>query len=111
MLCRLAVIALVAALAVPAAGQAGDLAAGRKKAAKCKVCHGLDGVAKIPQAPNIGGESKLYLKKQLKAFRSGDRQDLQMSTVAKGLTDEDIDDLATYYSAIEVEHRVPEMPK
>jgi cytochrome c553 len=88
---------------------AGDLAVGQKKAGKCKVCHGADGIAKIPNAPNIGGESKFYLTKQLKAFRAGEREDLQMSTIAKKLTDEDIDDLSEYYSSINIMHTIPDI--
>ncbi len=89
---------------------AGDLAAGEKKARKCRVCHGADGIAKIPNAPNIGGESKFYLTKQLKAFRAGERQDLQMSTIAKSLSDTDIDDLVEYFSSIKITHTIPDIP-
>ena len=89
---------------------AGDLAAGKDKARKCRVCHGADGIARIPNAPNIGGESKFYLTKQLKAFRAGERKDLQMSTIAGRLSDEDIDDVVEYYSAIQITHIVPDIP-
>ena len=107
---RLAALAVAGMLAASGAA-AGDLAAGQKKAVKCRVCHGLDGIARVPNAPNIGGESEFYLKKQLEAFRSGERQDLQMTTIAKGLSDADIDDLAEYYAAIKVTHEIPDIPK
>jgi cytochrome c553 len=54
-------------------------AAGRKKAATCVPCHGINGVAKIPDAANIAGDSKTYLKNALKAYRQGKRQKEQMS--------------------------------
>jgi cytochrome c553 len=73
---RLSASVLMAVLLAAAAPQAfaGDPAAGRKKAARCQSCHGLDGIAKIPNAPHIGGESEFYLTKQLNAFRAGERR-------------------------------------
>ena len=80
----------------------GDAAAGRQKALACQTCHGLDGKAKIPEAPNLAGQSELYLVKALKDYRSGARKNDMMSLVAPTLKDKDIDDLAAYYAAIEV---------
>ena len=59
-------------------------------------------MAKIPEAPNLAGQSDIYLVKALKDYRSGARKDDMMSLVAPALKDQDIDDLAAYYSAIEV---------
>jgi len=92
-------------VAACAAGQglaAGDVSAGRQKALTCQTCHGLDGKAKIPEAPNLAGQNALYLAKALKDYRSGARKNDMMSLVAPTLKDKDIDDLAAYYSAIEV---------
>lgn len=97
---------LVALAATPAA--AGDPQAGRKKALQCQACHGLDGIAKIPEAPSLAGESTLYLEKQLRAFRDGARTDPRMSIIARGLSDADIADLAAWYAAIEVTAKMPE---
>ena len=58
--------------------------------------------------PNIGGESAIYLTKQLQDFRSGARQHEQMSIIASGLSDEDIADLVAYYASIEFTVKVPE---
>jgi cytochrome c553 len=99
---------LVAILAPQAAVAAGDQAAGKEKAQQCAVCHGIDGVAMVPDAPNIGGESSIYLTRQLEAFRSGERRHEQMSIIAEGLTDEDIADLAAWYSSIQFEVRIPQ---
>lgn len=100
-------IAVLAFLLWPARAHAADPKAGLAKAAKCKICYGLDGIAKIAEAPHIGGESSIYLKKQLKAFRSGARVHPQMSVIAKGLSDDDIADLAACYSRIKVTTVVP----
>lgn len=100
----LALAALVSAL--PA--EAGDAARGKEKAAKCKTCHGIDGIAKIPIAPHLAGESQIYLETQLKAFRSGKRVHEMMSVIAKGLTDEDISDVAAWYSSIRITAQMPE---
>jgi cytochrome c553 len=81
---------------------AGDVKAGRAKAMACQACHGLDGLAKTPDAPNIAGQTEPYLVTQLQAYRSGARKNDAMSVVAPSLSDGDIEDLAAYYSAIEI---------
>jgi cytochrome c553 len=98
---------LVSVLAVLAAmpGRAdagGDVKAGREKAQKCEVCHGLDGVSKVVEAPNIAGQNQQYLVKQVNAFKSGERQNEMMSIIARTLSPDDIEDLAAYYAAIEI---------
>ncbi|SFR58106.1 Cytochrome c553 [Marinobacter daqiaonensis] len=87
---------------------AGDPEQGRKLAVQCQTCHGIDGLAKIPIAPNIAGESQIYLQSQLKAFRSGKREHEMMSVVAKNLTDRQIADLAAWYESIEVTVTLPD---
>jgi cytochrome c553 len=94
------IIAALAALGTMTAAAVADPAAGRKKAQMCAACHGLDGVAKIPEAPNLAGESVIYIDRQLKAFRSGERKHPQMSIIAQGLSDEDIRNVADWYSSI-----------
>jgi cytochrome c553 len=76
----------------------GDPVAGKKIAGQCRTCHGIDGYARIPIAPHIGGEPASYLRNQLTAFRDGTRTHEMMSVVAKTLTDEQIDDLAAWYA-------------
>ena len=83
-------------------GAAGDLKVGRAKALMCQACHGLDGLSKTPDAPNIAGQIEPYLVAQLQAFRSGARKNDAMSVVAPSLSDNDIDDLAAYFSSIEI---------
>jgi len=66
------------------------------------VCHGLDGLAKIAEAPNLAGQNERYLTEQLGAFKAGVRRNEMMSIVIEGLSDADIANLAAYYSAIEI---------
>ena len=97
-------------LAVLCASSAGaqDIAAGKKKAAgTCAVCHGQDGLAKVPDAPNLAGNNPVYIAKQLNAFKSGERKHEQMSIIAQDLSDEDIANLAAWFAAIKVTATVP----
>ena len=77
----------------------GDAQAGRKLAMQCRTCHGIEGHAKMPIVPHIGGENPAYIKHQLTAFRDGQRVHEMMSVVAKSLSDQAIADLAAWYSA------------
>jgi cytochrome c553 len=82
---------------------AGDAAAGKTKAAAmCRVCHGLDGIAKMPDAPNLAGQQEIYLVRSLTAYKTGERQNPQMSVVAPTLSEEDIANLAAYYASIKI---------
>ncbi len=78
---------------------AGDPLAGKRIAGMCRTCHGLDGFAKIPIAPHIGGEPASYLRRQLVAFRDGSREHEMMTVVARGLSDEQIADVAAWYAS------------
>jgi cytochrome c553 len=83
--------------------QAADAAAGRQKITACQACHGLDGLSKNPEAPNLAGQIEPYLVKSLAEYRSGDRKHETMNIVAKDLSDEDIADVAAYYTSIQVD--------
>lgn len=85
----------------------GDAAAGKKRAAACVTCHGIDGLSKLPGAPNLAGQAPQYLEKQLRAFRAGERKDENMNVVTKGLSDDDIANLAAWYSSIEITVKLP----
>ncbi len=103
----LLLVAASSSLVVPAL--AGDAAAGRTKVrVLCQNCHGENGVAVLPGAANLSGQQKEYLRAQMRAYRSGSRQNELMSIVAKTLTDDDIENMAEWYSSIKV---TVEMPK
>ncbi|MFY0991415.1 c-type cytochrome [Halomonas sp. C05BenzN] len=99
---------VVACLAVWAGAQAADPAKGRELASQCRTCHGLDGIARIPIAPHLAGESRIYLETQLKAFRSGKREHEMMSVIARDLSDEEISHLAAWYESIEIVATLPD---
>ena len=63
----------------------------------------------MPDAPHLAGESAIYLARQLEAFRSGERQHEQMSIIAQGLSDEDIADLAAWYSSLKITVEMPQL--
>lgn len=95
--------ACAALLIVHGPAQAGDVKAGRAKAERvCGVCHGLDGLSKIAEAPNLAGQNERYLIEQLGAFQSGARANELMAVVVKNLSEDDIENAAAYYSAIPV---------
>jgi cytochrome c553 len=89
-------------LSITGAVAAGDPVAGRKAAAKCQACHGVDGQAKNPEAPHISGQVERYIIKALKRYQSGERQDPMMSMIVKSLSEDDIANLAAYYASIKV---------
>lgn len=86
----------VAAPAVPA-GQP-SVAAGKTKSAPCAACHGADGNALVPMYPKLAGQSSAYLVKQLREFKNGTRVDPVMAPMVAGLSEQDIADLAIYFS-------------
>jgi cytochrome c553 len=92
----------VAALFVSGVAVGADVAAGRAKALMCQACHGTDGLSKVPDAPNIAGQTESYLAAQLQAFRTGTRKNEAMNVVTSTLSDTDIANLAAYFSAIEI---------
>jgi YVTN family beta-propeller protein len=95
---------VVLSLAVMAAASgsalaAGNATAGKSKSTACVVCHGATGVSTNEIWPNLAGQKYPYLVKQMKAFRDGTRTDALMSPMAKPLSDEEIENLAAYYSS------------
>ena len=66
---------------------AGDIKAGRAKALMCQACHGLDGLSKVPDAPNIAGQTEPYLVAQLQEFKTGARKNDAMTVVASSLSE------------------------
>ena len=77
----------------------GDAAAGKEKSATCAACHGADGVSQIPTNPILAGQYSSYIEHALKAYRSGGRQNAIMAGFASQLSDQDIEDLAAWFSS------------
>ena len=98
----------VAAVLTLTSQAAADSALGKAKVqAVCAVCHGVDGIGKNPDVPNLAGESQQYIQKQLKAFRSGGRQHDQMSIIAKDLSDNDIANVADWFASLKFTVKLP----
>lgn len=90
------------AMTIGKAGAA-DAKAGKAKSQACSVCHGAAGISTLPDAPNLAGQPEIYLSNQLRAFRGGERRHEVMTVVAKSLSDDDIADLAAWFSSIPIE--------
>lgn len=95
-------LALVAA-SMGQTAWAGNADAGKAKSVPCATCHGQNGMSTLNEAPNLAGQPEIYLIEQMRAYRSGKRQNEIMSIMAKPLTNGDIEDLAAWYSSIKVE--------
>ena len=96
---NLTIIIAMASLAIFV--EAADSEAGRAKAAMCQGCHGMDGNSKVPIFPKLAGQHAAYLESALKAYRNGLRTSAsaaQMIPMASALSDEDIADLAAFFS-------------
>ena len=77
---------------------AGDAEAGQTKSATCMGCHGLAGNSEIASFPKLAGQGEAYLLKQLQNFKSGERNNAIMAGVASLLSEQDMMDIAAYYS-------------
>ncbi|MBA4093357.1 MAG: cytochrome C [Candidatus Accumulibacter sp.] len=91
-------LALAAALNAPAALAAGDKA--QALLPLCASCHGMDGVSSVDLYPNLAGQKKAYLAKQLREFRSKERVNETMAPMAEPLDDAAIEQLADYFSSL-----------
>jgi cytochrome c553 len=78
---------------------AGDAEAGKQKSEPCAACHGVGGISANPAWPKLAGQGEKYLVDQLQLFRNKTRVNTLMNPQAENLTDQDIEDLAAYYSS------------
>ena len=92
------VIAMAALTSVSVA--AGNAEAGKAKSGVCAGCHGADGNSANPTWPKLAGQHASYIAKQLADFKGKKRSDMLMSAQATGLSDQDMADLAAYYSKL-----------
>ncbi len=93
-------VTLIAALAITGVVQAaGDAEAGKTKSATCMACHAADGNSVNPIWPKLAGQHAAYIVGQLNDLKSGARKDPLMSPMAAPLSDQDMADLAAYFSS------------
>ncbi|MEH6450091.1 MAG: c-type cytochrome [Oleispira sp.] len=92
-------ISLIVSVGLISAAQAGDMVAGKAKAATCGACHGADGNSLAPNFPKIAGQGERYLVKQITDIKNGDRQVPEMMGFVMGLSETDIADIAAFYAS------------
>lgn len=87
---------------------AGDAKAGQSKAAVCGACHGVDGNSPAPNFPKLAGQGERYLLKQMQDIKAGStpgaaegvgRKVLEMTGMLDPLSDQDLADIAAYFSS------------
>jgi cytochrome c553 len=66
----------------------------------CTGCHGPEGVSNNPLWPNLAGQKKDYLAKQILAFKTLDRKDPLMNPIASSISEKDIELIAEYFSGL-----------
>lgn len=93
-------ILLIAIMASTWVANAADIEAGKTKSVVCAACHGANGISISDLYPNLAGQKEAYLAKQIKAFREETRVDPTMKPMVAPLTDEDIANLAAYFSSL-----------
>jgi cytochrome c553 len=103
--------AICAAFAVvtawPAAGQSqpvqGNADAGRQKSSMCVGCHNIPGYKtafpSVYSVPKLDGQHAPYIVSALRAYKASERQHPSMRAVAASLSDQDMADLAAFYSS------------
>ncbi len=79
---------------------AADAIAGKEKSMLCSGCHGANGISLTPDIPNLASQKEAYLIKAIKDYREGSRKNPMMNSIAQGLSDDDIVNLAAYFSSL-----------
>ncbi len=98
---RLILLALLAL--APGVKAAGDVDTGREKSYTCTGCHGIpayNNTYPTYHVPKLGGQNFDYIVAALKAYRAGERQHATMRAQAASLSDQDIDDIASYFVSL-----------
>ena len=100
----LAFILLLYGLAAYAQAPAGNAEAGKGKTSMCEGCHGIPdyktAYPHVYRVPMIEGQQPVYIVNALQAYKSGARSHPSMRAIAGGLSDQDMADLAAYYSSL-----------
>jgi cytochrome c553 len=99
----LVLLALAGCASVAAAADVvGNPKAAAGKIEMCIGCHGIPeykgSFPEVYRVPMIGGQSAKYIESALNAYRKGDRKHPSMNGIAKSLSDQDIADVAAFYS-------------
>jgi cytochrome c553 len=95
----LLVAGFVTLLAIGNAQAAGDVQAGKAKAAGCVGCHGTNGQGVAPN-PALAGKSEAQLVQAMKDYKSGKRDNPVMKAMVSSLGDQEMENLAAYYASL-----------
>lgn len=103
LICALALALLVPALTLAQTpAPTGTAAAGATKNSMCTGCHGIVGwrtaYPEVYKVPKIGGQHRDYIIKALMEYKNGERSHPTMRAIATSLSEQDMADLAAYYS-------------
>ena len=89
-------------VAPAAVAAAGDADSGKSVAVPCGACHGQNGAALVPGAPNLAGQNQRYLVTQLQMIKSGARTAPLMAGQLTSLSATDLENVAAYFAAMPV---------
>jgi cytochrome c553 len=89
----------ILSLSVTAVFAEGNVEAGKQKSQLCIACHGADGNSATGDFPKLAGQNADYLQAALHQYKSGKRKNQIMAGFAGPLSDEDMANLAAYFSA------------
>ena len=89
----------VGAGAVNQGSEDGNSKEGSKKVETCAACHGKEGNSLVGLWPSLAGQNAKYLFKQLRLFKSGERENASMAGFLDELSDEDLKDIAAFYAS------------
>ncbi|MEM7027638.1 MAG: c-type cytochrome [Pseudomonadota bacterium] len=98
----LKIISLIIAILIigqVSAATDGDVESGKTLSGTCVGCHGVDGNSPASMWPKLAGQHAKYIVKQLQDYQSGNRNNAIMAGIAQPLTEEQMHDLAAYFSS------------
>ncbi|MEQ1620923.1 MAG: c-type cytochrome [Methylococcales bacterium] len=78
----------------------GNAEKGKELAQTCAACHGEEGVSAMPETPSLAGQLATYTYKELRDYASDQRSHPVMTSIAKGLSDQDAADLAVWFASL-----------
>ncbi len=88
-----------ATLSAPLAAQVtGDAEVGKTKAIICGSCHGVDGNSTFGEWPKLAGQHEQYIVRQVKLFKSGNRESAVMAPMIVNVTEQDAADIGAYFA-------------
>jgi len=94
-----ALVSIAALAAAQGSIAAGDATAGEAKTAMCAACHGKDGNSAAPNFPKLANLGEKYLVKQMQDIKSGERNVLEMTGMLAGMSDQDLENIAAYFTS------------